>query len=83
MFNPLFRGSTKPLALIVCLLSSFTAWSQSYQGGLRGMVMDGGGAVIGTAKLLSPTQPLEFPALRFPTKRVSMCSTRLNQPRTC
>lgn len=51
MLYPLFRGSTRPLALSVCLLTSFAAWSQSYQGGLRGMVMDGGGAIIGTAKV--------------------------------
>ena len=51
MSNSISNGLRTPFSLVMCLLSASALWSQSYQGGLRGLVVDGGGAIIGTAKV--------------------------------
>ena len=45
-------SSQRSLPLLALLMAaSISTWGQSYQGGLRGIVKDGGGAVIATAKV--------------------------------
>ena len=51
MTDTFLRTAIRSLVLVSLTTAGLTTWGQSYQGGVRGIVSDSGGAVIATAKV--------------------------------